>query len=301
MSVTINSLGKRAGLPINADWLLALVGLAALYAPTYWNAWNGIWQTDDLGHGPIILAVLAWLFWGKRQEIAAAVDRPMPSLGWFLLIVGLLTYAVGRIFNISSVEFASHLFVVTAVLLLLRGISAVRAAWFALFYLIFLVPLPATFVDMVTGPLKSWISVIVVEVLYAIGYPIARSGVVITIGQYQLLVADACSGLHSMFSLAALGTLYMYLLHRPQRWHNAVMLLSIVPIAFCANILRVITLVLVTYHLGDEAGQGFLHGFAGMVLMLAALVLFMMLDTLLVVLGRASMRAAGGGAGAASH
>ena len=36
-----------------------------------------------------------------------------------------------------------------------------------------------------------------------------------------------------------------------------------------------------TYHLGDEAGQGFLHGAAGMVLMLVALVLFFLLDVLL--------------------
>jgi exosortase/archaeosortase family protein len=59
------------------------------------------------------------------------------------------------------------------------------------------------------------------------------------------------------------------------------MLASILPIAFVANIVRVIILVLVTYHLGDEAGQGFLHGAAGMVLMLVALGIFFALDALL--------------------
>lgn len=103
----------------------------------------------------------------------------------------------------------------------------------------------------------------------------------ITIGQYQLLVADACSGLHSMFSLAALGTLFMYIMKRESRAHNAIMLLAILPIAFISNIIRVIVLVLVTYHLGDEAGQGFLHGAAGMVLMLAALMFFFVLDGVL--------------------
>jgi exosortase len=159
-------------------------------------------------------------------------------------------------------------------------------SWFAVLYLVFLIPLPATFVDMITGPLKHWISVIVVEVLYWVGYPIARTGVMITVGQYQLLVADACSGLNSMFSLSALGTLYMFLMRRESIAHNAIMVLSILPIAFCANIVRVITLVLVTYHMGDEAGQGFLHGFAGMVLMMAALILFFMLDTLLTFIFR---------------
>jgi len=72
--------------------------------------------------------------------------------------------------------------------------------------------------------------------------------------------------------------------------HNALMVASILPIAFAANIVRVIILVLITYHLGDEAGQGFLHGFAGMVLMLVALAGFFALDTLLARLlpGRAA-------------
>ena len=60
-----------------------------------------------------------------------------------------------------------------------------------------------------------------------------------------------------------------------------IMLASILPIAFAANVIRVIVLVLVTYHLGDEAGQGFLHGTAGMVLMIAALFFFFALDFLL--------------------
>ena len=42
-----------------------------------------------------------------------------------------------------------------------------------------------------------------------------------------------------------------------------------------------IALVLITYHLGDEAGQGFLHGAAGIVLMLVALMCLFALDTLL--------------------
>jgi exosortase B len=262
-------------------WAIAGVGLLAMYAPTYWNAWNGIWQTDDMGHGPIILAVLAWLFWGAREKIASATTQPRPLLGWSLLAAGCVFYLFGRVFNISSVEFGSHLFVVSGLLLLLKGAGALKAAWFAVFYLIFLVPLPGSFVDAITGPLKHWISVIVVEVLFAAGYPIARTGVMITIGQYQLLVADACSGLHSMFSLAALGTLFMYIMKRESRAHNAIMLLAILPIAFISNIIRVIVLVLVTYHLGDEAGQGFLHGAAGMVLMLAALMFFFVLDGVL--------------------
>jgi exosortase len=144
-----------------------------------------------------------------------------------------------------------------------------------------MIPLPGVIVDAITGPLKQWISVIVVELLYDVGYPISRNGVILTIGQYQMLVADACSGLHSMYSLSALGTLFMYIMARRSVLHNALMLVSILPIAFAANIVRVIALVLITYHFGDAAGQGFLHGAAGMVLLLVALMCLFALDALL--------------------
>jgi exosortase len=116
------------------------------------------------------------------------------------------------------------------------------------------------------------------HLLHLAGYPIARSGVVITVGHYQLLVADACSGLNSMFSLSALGVLFMYLTRRAGVAHNAIMLASILPIAFAANIVRVVALILITYHFGDAAGQGFLHGAAGILLLLVALGILLSLD-----------------------
>ncbi len=252
-----------------------------MYLPVYWWAANGIWQTDEQAHGALILLVMLWLFWGLRQPIARLAARPAPGWGWPIFVFGLFVYFVGRVFEISILEFGSQPFVVAGVLLILRGKEAIRLAWFALFYFIFMIPLPGIIVDAVTGPLKQWISVIVVELLYDVGYPIARNGVILTIGQYQMLVADACSGLHSMYSLSALGTLFMYIMARRSRLHNAIMLASILPIAFVANIVRVIALVLITYHFGDEAGQGFLHGAAGIVLMLVALVFFFALDAVL--------------------
>ena len=257
-----------------------------MYLPVYWAAANGIWQTDEQAHGALVLLVLLWLFWGIRREVASLPDDSARALGWPLFLFGLMMYFVGRMIGISIFEFGSQPFVVAGVLLLMKGPAALRLAWFPVIYFVFMIPLPGIVVDALTGPLKQWISQIVVEVLYRVGYPISRNGVVLTIGQYQMLVADACSGLHSMFSLTALGTLFMYIVRRPSRLHNVVMLASILPIAFVANIVRVIALVLITYHLGDEAGQGFLHGAAGLVLMLVALLFFFALDAGLARLGR---------------
>jgi exosortase len=117
--------------------------------------------------------------------------------------------------------------------------------------------------------------------LYELGYPIARAGVILMIGQYQMLVTDACSGLNSLYSLAALGFLYLYLTGPGTPVRSAALLASIAPIALVANVARVLILTLITFYFGEEAGQSFLHGFAGMTLFATALLLLLGLDVLL--------------------
>jgi len=128
--------------------------------------------------------------------------------------------------------------------------------------------------------LKPHISSLATQLLYKAGYPVAQDGVIVLIGQYRLLVADACSGLNSMFSLSAIGLLYLYLMQYRSWLRNGVILASLLPVAFIANILRVVTLVLVTYYFGDAAGQGFMHGFSGMLLFVIALSSILVLDAI---------------------
>jgi exosortase/archaeosortase family protein len=84
-----------------------------------------------------------------------------------------------------------------------------------------------------------------------------------------------------LLTLEALGLLYLNLVRRDSLFRNVGLAILIVPISFVANVIRVMVLSLITYHFGDEAGQGFLHGFAGMVLFLSALLLIIAFDTLL--------------------
>ena len=263
------------------EWLPVLAGILALYVPTFYAASTTFWQSDENAHGPIILAVIVWLIWQKRAVLDSVPTHRLPVPGITLLVCGLLLYVLGRSQSISLFEIGSLTPVIAGVLLAMRGPGALRTLWFPLFFVAFMLPLPGFFVDAFTGPLKQYISEIVEQVLYSAGYPIARTGVMLTIGQYQMLVADACSGLNTMFSLSALGLLFMYLTARASVLHNFIMLAGILPIAFVANIVRVLVLMLVTYHFGDEAGQGYLHGAAGIVLLMSALSVLLLLDVAL--------------------
>ena len=268
-----------AGLPI---WVVPLlVGLAALYIPTYMMLAKTVWASDEQGHGPIILAVSLWLMWRKRLDYLALPDQPAVVAGTVSMAVGVLLYVLGRTQQLDTFEVASQIFIIGAIFLFMKGWSALRLMAFPLFFQIFMVPLPGILVQVLTVPLKMAVSYVAEVILHTAGYPVARTGVVISVGQYQLLVADACAGLNSMFTLEALGLLYMNLMNYKNMTRNVALAILIIPIAFCANIIRVMILVLVTYHFGDEAGQGFVHGFAGMVLFMVALTLMLITDNLL--------------------
>ncbi len=270
--------------PAGLDWpvfaTLAL-GFALLYLPTYAELARTIWATDEQGHGPIILAVSAWLMYARRHDIAAAPLRRQPWLGWPIFVFAMVLFAFGSSQQIIMFQAGSQILVLASLLLIFRGTGALKAAWFPLFFLLFMIPLPEALVAAVTGPLKSAVSAVASNLLYSLGYPVGRAGVIMTVGPYQLLVADACAGLNSMFTLEALGMLYMNLMGYTSVRRNVALALLLVPTAFMANIVRVMILVLVTYHFGDEAGQGFVHGFAGMVLFMVALVLMLVLDKVL--------------------
>jgi exosortase B len=263
-------------------WVPVAIGLAALCLPMFHHLSETAWNTEENGHGPIILAVFCWLVWQQRNVLIEDLTaRTSPVAGWSALIFGLLVYILGRSQAIHTLEVGALLPILIGVLLIMRGWRAVRALWFPLLFLCFMVPLPGILVDMITGSLKQQVSAVAENVLYLAGYPIARSGVVLNIGQYQLLVADACSGLNSMFSLTALGLLYLYIMRYRSLLHIGLILLAILPIAFLANVIRVLILVLITYYMGDAAGQGFAHSATGMVLFVLALAMLLGYDGLL--------------------
>lgn len=263
---------------------LLLLGLAAMYIPSYIMLAERVWSTDEQGHGPIILAVSIYLIYAKRHELAALEPAPDYWLGAPLLVVALLLYVIGRSQFIMFFEIFSQIVMLIALALLFMGRKALRIVWFPLFFMLFMVPLPGTLVAAVTAPLKSAVSAVAASLLYHLGYPVGRAGVVLTVGQYELLVADACAGLNSMFTLEALGLLYMNLMRYTNALRNVVLAILIIPIAFVANIARVMILVLVTYYFGDEAGQGFIHGFAGMVLFMVGLMLMLGTDRILSII-----------------
>jgi exosortase B len=278
-----NAAQARAVLP---EWWPVLAGLALLFGPTFYDLFTGAWIGEEQGHGPIIFALALWLIARKWPDTLAAVPQPQlqPNsswTGWPLLAVGLGLHLLGRSQHILMFQISAIICVMGAVLLVKRGAAVAKMLWFPFFFMLFMVPLPSELVATLTLPMKMAVSYATEHLLFMAGYPISRSGVVLQIGQYQLLVADACAGLQTLLTLEALGLFYLNVVRHTSAVRNVALALLIIPISFSANVIRVITLTLITYYYGDAAGQGFLHGFAGMALFITALSLILFVDTAL--------------------
>lgn len=259
------------------SWLPFIIGLVALYLPSYYAISQTLWREVDQAHGPIVLMVIVFLAWQKREHLVLKQPTAHESIiGWALLLFGLACYVLGRSQDILMLDMGSQIPVLMGVLLLSCGRQALKAMWFPLFFIIFMLPLPLASITM---PMKMAVSYVTETILFWFDYPIARSGVVLQIGQYQLLVADACAGMHTLISLEALGLLYLNLVKHDSLMRNITLGILIIPISFTANVVRVMALTLITYYFGDEVGQGFVHGFAGMFLFIIALIFILAVDS----------------------
>jgi len=244
-------------------WVAPLIGLAFLYIPTYVALSRGLWRDEAYAHGPIILAVVAFLLWRHRAALLDTGSRPAPGWGGLLLAFGLAVYFVGHTQRLALFEVGSHLPVIAGLVLLVRGFQGLRRLAFPILFLLFLVPLPGFVVEAATGPLKELVSTIAAGVLGIAGHDVERNGVVLLVNGHELLVADACSGMNSLATLFALTLLYMHLMGRRGVGYRVAVLAGIIPIAIAANALRVVALSLVAVHWGDAAARGTLHDVIG--------------------------------------
>jgi exosortase len=263
-------------------WALAifLAGLAAILLPTMYDVARLTWTTEQGGHAPIILATGAWLLW---RELKANQSLARPGnllLGLAGMAVCLLVYMAARITGILELESAGMYGAIICAFYLLAGGPLMRALWFPILYLAVALPPPDQVVTFITQPLKIGISQFAVSFLHMLGYPVASSGVTIQIANYELFVAAACAGLNSIISLSAICLFYVYLRHRSDITAFLIVAALVVPVAIFSNFVRVLVLVLITYYLGEAAGQGFLHDFAGLLLFLVSLITIFGLDAL---------------------
>jgi exosortase len=256
-----------------------ILAAAILAAPTFVRLGQQVWSREIGAHGPIVLATGAWLLWRRWGAMTAAAQPGNAVLTMAGVAASLALYVFGRAYDFISLE-AAGLYGFGLSLLYDRfGVRVLLSNWFPLFYLGLLLPVPGWMIDQFTAPLKLLVSYLAAAVVEPFGIPIIREGVTMTVGPYQLLVEDACSGLNSLIGLIAITLFYIYLLRNAGWRYSLFLVCLIIPVAITANILRIVTLILLTYFFGDAVGQGFLHVTAGLFLFAISLLLMFLIDS----------------------
>lgn len=273
-------LGHLLGRVTKSD-LALLIGVLALAVPTMLAIARFSWSTEQGGHGPLVLATGIWLVVRQWDAVKTLRTPGSAIVSTALLSACCALYVLSRVTGIVEIEgFALYGALLTTVYAV-WGWKLLKALWFPIVYLGLVFPPPDSMVAAVTQPIKIVISDTAVNLLSWAGYPIASSGVTIQIAQYELLVAAACAGLNSIISLTAICLFYVYIRHNANYRYAALLLFAIIPAAVFANFMRVLILILVTYHYGDAAAQGFIHNFAGITLFALSLAAIFSLDFLL--------------------
>lgn len=282
--------GRTVAAFASAHWFLIL-GLAAMILPTLASVARDSWSTEQGAHGPVVLATGVWLVLRMRPAFLPLVRPGLPLLATIGLVITFAVYALGRISGTVEMEGFALYGTMVVITYAYIGARAMKVLWFPILYFAFLFPPPDSLVAAVTQPLKLGISREAVNLLSHFGLSVSRTGVIIQVDQYDILVAAACSGLNSIISLSAIGLFYIYIRHNAN-WRYAILLMiAIVPVAILANFVRVLLLILITYFFGDAAAQGFLHGFAGMTMFTVALLGIFAIDTLATPIRRRLARA----------
>lgn len=241
---------------------------------------------EDLSHGWLIPFVSAYVVWQNRDALRAAAGRP--ALRGLAALVGCLV-----LFWLGSRGEQARLMqlgMIGTVMALPFALWGARVAWRMLFpaaYLLFILPL--SFLDVFTFRLRllaAWMATIL---LNGVGFGVRQIGTAMVSADgagFKLDVADPCSGMRSIFALAALTAAYAYFTQRTM-WQRWLLFACAVPLAIVGNITRIVSIALVAHWAGQDAAVGFYHDYSGYVVFVVAVLLMVQVGVWIARLGRA--------------
>ncbi len=243
--------------------LLAL-SMAWLYGATLRGLVSEWLSSADASYGVVLAAVAAAVIWRRRAIVVRELNAHSAGIpGAAALICGLALYLIGQLGADVFLTRISFVVVLAGGIWFLAGARAARTLAAPLLFLLIAIPLPALIVNAVTLPLQIVASRIGEVALSAAGVAVFRDGNLLELPSATLEVAEACSGLRSIVSLAAIGGLLAWA--QPSWPRRAAIVAASLPIAIAMNGLRIAATGLACETWGPRAASGAWHTFSGWV------------------------------------
>jgi exosortase len=259
---------------------LAAIGVLLLvcYLPMLYHL-GKIWIEDDnMSHGLFVPIAAAYIAWSKRQQLARIVPK-VNYWGLPLVVFGFLMLCVGppSLPTWAFIVRASFLFSLVGCILFLWGSAMLRALAYPLLLLPLMIPFP--FYDRLTLPLQFIASMLAENFLTVLGYSVLREGNILHMPTQTLSVAEACSGLRSIYALTFLTLTYAYFF-APRSRARWILIAAILPVAIVVNALRVtLTAIMGTYN--PSWTEGTYHEILGWSVFVFAFLILLGLNTVL--------------------
>ena len=253
-------------------WLL----VAILYSPILNILYRSRWDSVDYTHAYFILPISLWLVWRNRaqlKEILSKTRKTGSIVGLIILILGVLMFILGWKNDYLFISTLSLIPVLCGLVIFLYGYAIAKTLSFPILYILLMVPPPLGILDNLTLPMRYWISVITEHILRQFSYPITRDGLLLSMGGYDIYMGPACSGFRSLITMISLGLVYIYIIKASIK-SKVILLSSLIPLALFGNLIRVISVCLVTFYFGNEIGHKYhdASGFVIFVIMILGLV-----------------------------
>lgn len=252
-----------------------LVVLIFSFVLLYYPVWKDLvltwYSSEDYSHGFFIVPVAIYALWQKRDELGTL---PVQSsrFGIVLLIASLFVYVLALYAEIKTVAPLAMIISIAGVVLYLYGGVILRKSLYPLFFLLFMIPVPAQIYSAMTIPLQLIVTRASVWFSALVGLPIFREGNVIYLPERTLEVVQACSGLRSLMTLLTLSVIISYFTLN-SNWLRGLLLLFGVPVAIVVNIIRVLIMILAFYYFDFDLTQGTIHTIFGMAIFVLAIAL----------------------------
>jgi exosortase len=270
---------RRALVYVQAGILFLLA--AWLYAPLALRMARQWWQDPNYTHGFFVPVFSLFLLWERRAKLAALRITPAWS-GLVILLFALMALILGTITSGFFLFRVSVLFFIAGVVVFLAGWKHLAAISFPLAFLVLMIP-SSTVLEHITFPLQIIASKTANFLLMLAGVPAVREGNIILLPSARLEVAEACSGIRSLFSLLTLSIVYGYLAEA-KIGVRVLLALIAVPISVFANALRIAFTGLIVEHWGVEHAEGPVHLLSGWLVFVASLTLIFLFHRLVQVL-----------------
>ncbi len=265
----------------NGKWKLCLLLLlwAMVFLPAADPMVKDWFRQSDNTHAFLVPFLSLYFAWRKREDLAR-VEMHGSLAGAAFLAAGLALYLLAQAGGIAVLARLMMVFTLAALLWTSLGGEATRLLSFPLGFLFFMVPVPDSVLMAVSFPLQLLTTKISTEVIQACSIPVYREGNILHFMQSRLEVVEACSGIRSVVALTMISVLFAHL-SGGVRWRQFVLVVSAIPIAMLANVLRVSGTGILAHFYGGKVAGGFLHEFSGMVVFLIGLLLLFLVYAVL--------------------